>query len=88
MVGFCHSPRAVEWRGDPGSLRTAGSVRPCSSALTPCSFCRSHGSHAAPDSRHHVRLRLPPLPALQLPGLLADPSPLHPALCAGEGFGI
>ncbi|XP_036699441.1 dual oxidase 2 isoform X3 [Balaenoptera musculus] len=37
----------------------------------------------APGSRHHVHLCLPPLPAPQLPGLLVDPPPLHPALCAG-----
>ena len=40
----------------------------------------------APGSCHHVRLCLPPLPTPQLPGLLVDPPPLHPALCAGEGL--
>ncbi|XP_036699443.1 dual oxidase 2 isoform X5 [Balaenoptera musculus] len=38
----------------------------------------------APGSRHHVHLCLPPLPAPQLPGLLVDPPPLHPALCAAH----
>uniref|UniRef100_A0A7N5JG57 Uncharacterized protein n=1 Tax=Ailuropoda melanoleuca TaxID=9646 RepID=A0A7N5JG57_AILME len=44
-----------------------------------------HGGAAAPGPGHHVCLRLPPLPAPQFPGLLADPPPLHPALRAGEG---
>ncbi|XP_049990021.1 dual oxidase 1 isoform X2 [Alexandromys fortis] len=40
-----------------------------------------HWSPAAPGPGHHVRLRLPPLPPTQLPGLLADPPPLHFSLC-------
>lgn len=40
----------------------------------------------APGSCHHVRLCFPPLPTPQLPGLLVDPPPLHPALRAGEGL--
>lgn len=43
---------------------------------------------SAPGPGHHVRLRLPLLPPPQLPGLLADPPPLHPALHVGEGFSL
>nr|BAC37749.1 unnamed protein product [Mus musculus] len=41
-------------------------------------------SPPAPGPGHHVRLRLPPLPPPQFPGLLADPPPLCCALCPGE----
>uniref|UniRef100_A0A8C9Q4D8 Ferric oxidoreductase domain-containing protein n=1 Tax=Spermophilus dauricus TaxID=99837 RepID=A0A8C9Q4D8_SPEDA len=43
-------------------------------------------SPPAPDPGHHVCLRCSPLPPPQLPGLLADPPPLCPALCPGEGL--
>ena len=55
-------------------------------SLLPPVLLRSHWGPLATGPGHHVRLRLPPLPPPQFPGLLADPPPLHFSLHPGEDF--